>query len=428
MLSFQALIAEVKVNSLKELQTAVQKSGQEIKMVAGQYDLGALSEKSRSINFSGSNNTIDLTGVSVTITVGTVRTSYLVVSGNNNTIIGGEFEDVYKNGLKEITDFSAYNQDRKHLARGLRGAAVMNIEGHQNTVKGIKLTVRGSYPYGYGSIYGIGADNVYGLDKRCGILIKGVSNTLDNVEVQQRAFGHGIYMQGDADKTLIKNSLVEGRLRKSSELYQETAAKDLPNRSNYSLPLENNAPIPKDKVHSLAEDGIRMYKIPGSITVENCTVKKMRGGIRLYLGGPATVKNSTAIDCGMTNWNLPSNGKVQKSSGNFAYSPLSDFRLKRSRTAVDWTIIPSPHAIGSHNLMDLQGNNHHIILNRAKGPIDTNEKRAIVITGKNSTIINNTEYTIILEKSSTGNNVKSYGPVTDKGDNKVSKLKTLSAK
>jgi len=127
----------------------------------------------------------------------------------------------------------------------------------------------------------------------------------------------------------------------------------------------------------------------------------------------------------MMSWNISSNGIIQSSSGNFAYSPLSDFRLKRSRTAIEWTIIPSPHAKGPHNLMDLQGNDHNIILNRTKGPIDDKEKRAIVVTGNNSTIVNNTEYTIVLEKSSRGNRVKSFGPVFDKGNNKVSKIKSI---
>ena len=81
----------------------------------------------------------------------------------------------------------------------------------------------------------------------------------------------------------------------------------------------------------LSEDGIRVYTGGGSVTVENCTVKKMRGGIRLYLGSRATVKNSTAIDCGHTNFNMPTGGKVTDSTGNFAYAPFSDFRLSKSR-------------------------------------------------------------------------------------------------
>ena len=411
--------AQINVNSLAAFRTAVKNSNQEIVLAAGDYNLEDLPSGFRVITFSGSNNTIDLTGVYIQVPVGCIRESYLVVSGNSNTILGGEIEDTYRSGLTEVTDFSAYNQDRTNLAYGLKGAAVMRISGENNWVDGIKLTVRGSYPYGYGSIYGIGSDNVFGLDKRCGILIKGIGNTLDNVEVQQRAFGHGIYMQGDADGTVIKNTLVEGRVRATGELYNETNSFDLPFRSDYKLPLVEGTPaIPTDEVHSLSEDGFRMYNIPGSITIENCTAKKMRGGMRLYLGGDTSVTNSTAIDCGATNWNLPSGGTVTNSSGNFAYAPLTDFRLGRSNTDIEWTIIPSPHATGPHNVADILGNNHNIVLHRAPGPIDTTD-RAIVVTGDNSTIINETEYDIVLESTTSGNTIHSCGggTITDNGTN-----------
>ena len=412
------------VYSLAELVVAVKESNQKIYMKPGRYNLEDLPPKSRHIIMSGSNNRISLKGVYVQVPVGCVHRCYISVTGDNNSIIGGEFEDTYRNGLTEITDFSAYNKDRKNLASGLGGDPVMRISGNNNLTDGIKLTVRGSFPYGYGSIYGIGADHQFGLNKRCGILITGIKNTLDNVEVQQRAFGHGIFMQKGADKTVIKNSLVEGRVRDTKELYEEKKPYDLPFRSNYLLSLEKDRPIPRDEVHSLCEDGIRMYRIPGSITIENCIVKKMRGGVRLYLGGKSSVNKTTSIDCGLTGYNLSSGGKITQSSGNFTYAPLQNFRLNRRDTEIEMTIIPSPNATGPHNIADVNGNNHKITFHRQPGPTDTKEKRAIVISGNNSTITNHTEYTIILKSSARGNKIKSVGPVTDNGsDNKVRKIR-----
>lgn len=81
---------------------------------------------------------------------------------------------------------------------------------------------------------------------------------------------------------------------------------------------------------------------------------------------------------------------------------------------IEWTIIPSPHAEGPHNLTDVLGNNHHIVFHRTPGPIDTN-LRSIVVSGDNSTITNFTEYPIILEASASGNTIYSHGPVTDSG-------------
>jgi len=415
----------VNVSTLLALREAVQKSDQTVVMIPGRYMLTDLPDGSRSFPCSGSNNTIDLSGVYVNVPVGTTRRSYITISGHNNTFKGGTFEDTYPSGLKEVTDFSSYNQNRSTLARGLRGSAVLAVTGDNNRVVSTKLTIRGSFPYGYGSIYGIGSDNVYGLDKRCGIVIKGQSNTIDGCEIQQRAFGHGIYMQSPANKTKIMNCLVEGRMRPSKDLYLETAPKDLPARSKYQQLREGNKPIPRDIMLPLSEDGVRVYTGGGSVTVENCTVKKMRGGIRVYLASHATVTNSTAIDCGWTNFNLPKGGKITGSAGNFAYAPLSDFRLSRSNQDVELTILPSPHAIGPHHVADILGSNHTIVFHRSEGPIDT-DLRPIVVAGDNSFITNETEYPIILEPSAKGNTVVSFGKVTDNGtNNRVSHVEQI---
>jgi hypothetical protein len=229
-------------------------------------------------------------------------------------------------------------------------------------------------------------------------------------------------MQPPADRTVIRNTLVEGVMRPSKDLYRETDSRDLPARSKYRLPLSRNRPIPKDVMLPLAEDGIRAYPRSGSVTVENCTVKKMRGGIRLYLARIATVKNSTAVDCGMTNFNLPRGGTIMGSTGNFAFCPLSDFRLSRSRQKIELAILPSPHAVGPHNLADILGDDHNIVLRRRRGPLDT-DRRPIVVKGSNSVIRNETEYRVVLESSASGNTVVSFGPVTDLGKgNEVSRI------
>lgn len=422
----------IRASTLSELRAALRNSDQAIVMKPGRYTLTDLPRGARDFPCSGSNNTIDLSEVHVTVPVGTTRRSYITISGNDNVFRGGTFEDTYPSGLKEVTDFGAYNKNRSTLAKGLEGSAVLTVTGNDNTVADTRLTIRGSFPYGYGSLYGIGADNVYGLDKRCGILVKGQRNVIDGCDVQQRAFGHGIYLQRPADQTLIKNCIVEGAMRPSNKLYLETDPKDLPVRSNYRLPTENRGrgrsrdrnqnagpAIPRDTMIPLSEDGIRVYAGGGSVVVENCTVKKMRGGIRLYLASRAKVTNCTATDCGHTNFNLPNGGKISGSTGNFAYAPLSDFRLSRSRQQVELTILPSPHAVGPHNLADILGSDHDIVFHRTPGPLDT-QLRPIVIEADNSTIRNETEYPIILQPTASGNTVVSFGQVTDLGANNVS--------
>ena len=396
-------------------------------MKPGRYSLTDLPEKSRNLPVTGSNNTIDLSDVYVAVPVGSVGSEYISISGDGNVFEGGTFEDVYKSGLDQITDFSAYNKDRRNLARGLGGDAVFGIHGENNKVLNTKLTIRGSYPYGYGSIYGIGADNAFGLNKRCGLVVRGKRNTVDGVEVQQRAFGHGIFIQKPSDNTIVKNCLVEGRLRPSKDLYQETAPEDLPVRSNYKMKRNRNRddgpPIPKDTMIPLSEDGIRVYSHGGSVTVENCTVKKMRGGIRTYLSSGAIVTNCTSIDCGLTNFNLPRRGQIAGSTGNFAFAPLIDFPGDKPGQVIQLTIAPSPNIVGPHNIADIRGNSHRIVFTRLPGPIDTN-LRPIVISASNSMIRNETEYPIKLESSASKNTIFSFGPVTGRGsDNNVQQIK-----
>lgn len=425
------------VNSLSDFQAAVQNSDQEIILEAGTYELDDLPIASRFIDCSGSNNTIDMTGVRIRAEVGTTiyDQSYFTVSGDNNVLRNGAIEDYYKSGLDEVTDFSAYNNDRTNLAKGL-SSPVMTVSGNENLVIGFEVTVKGSFPYGYGSQYGINQVNTFGTDKRSGILITGIDgggfgNTLDSVTLNHRAFGHGIFIQSGADETTLKNCYVEGRMRLGADMYNDTETYDLPYRSNYMFPADEaeswkiadfpwtaSFAIPKDVMYPLSEDGIRSYNGTGSVTVENCTVKQMRGGIRLYLASSATVSNSTAIDCGATNFNMPAGSKITGSSGNFSYAPLSDFRLSRSRQDIEMTIIPSPNATGPHNLADVLGGSHNIVFHRTPGPIDTTT-RPIVVYGNNSTIVNETEYTIVLESGTSGNKITSCGPVIDNGNNTV---------
>jgi hypothetical protein len=423
--------AQTNVNSLAQFRIAVQNSNQTIVMQAGEYNLEDLPSGSRVINCTGSDNTIDLTGVRIKILVGSIREVYFIVSGDNNVLKNGAIEDYYQSGLVEVADFSAYNHDRNNLAYGLKGAPVMSITGNGNLVDGLEMTVKGSFPYGYGSQYGIGSTNTFGLSKRCGILITGkdgggVGNTLDHITMYHHAFGHGIFMQNNATETTIKNSYIEGRMRLSDDMYNDTETYDLPYITDYkfpsgddyrTLPFVESYPIPNDVMYPLSEDGIRSYNGSGSVIVENCTVKQMRGGIRLYLATSATVTNSKAIDCGATNYNMPTGGTITGSSGNFSFAPLSDFRLSRSRQNIEMTILPSPNAVGPHNLADILGNDHTIVFHRADGPLDTEETRVIVISGDNSTIVNETEYAIVLEASASGNTITSCGSVTDNGSN-----------
>ena len=441
----------VKVSTLSELRDAVKESNKIIKMKPGNYNITSLPDSLRCFLCSGSNNTIVLSGVYINFPVGTFNESHFNFTGSNNILKGGTFEDTYQNGMVKVTNFGSYNQNRLTMAKGLKGGPNIRVSGNGNTILGIKLTTRGSFPYGYGNMYGIGKDNVTGLDKHCALLITGVGNTVDSCEFQQRAFGHVIYMQKEADKTVIKNTYIEGAVRPSNDLYKETNDGDLPKKFDYKMPLVpmKGLPIPHDVMLNLTEDGIRAYNIPGSVTVENCIVKKCRGGIKLYMAkGDVNVSNCTVLDCVVEGYSMPGGGKVINSRGNAAYGPLIYMHFDGvSNIYIDLNILPSPHAVGNHVFAAIRGTNHTIKLTQKGSPIDAilrpivvgynarfqflttdypnvpdgyeeNYKKYFGHSGYNASeikIMNRTEYPIILGDLSKDNFVESLGVVNDLG-------------
>ncbi len=408
---------DANVFNLTDLRDAMQRDNQTVVVQSGDYSITELASNERFFDVSGDNNTIDLTDVRIVIPVDQTSVAHFTFSGSGNTLLNGSIENVYPNGQTNITNYVSYNADRQDLANG--NDVHIKIPGNNNSIVGTKMTVRGSFPFGYASYFGIGRLNVFGLDKRGGIQVTGSNTLIDGIELYLEAFGHGIFIQEPGDNLTIRDSLVQGLIRETNDMLGE---------GNGSLPFSNSyldadgIRIPANEMDSLAEDGIRAYSRAGSVTVENSVVKNMRGGVRLYLAGDATVRNTVSIDNGLANYNMPNNGTITNSSGNFTYAPLDDNRLSRSRQDIEMTILPSPNAIGSHNIADILGNDHNIVFHRADGPADTQEQRAIVVSGSNSTIRNETEYRIVLESGSSGNTVISAGEVTDNGSNNVSRI------
>ena len=408
---------EPTANSLSELRNALTGSNQTIIMRPGTYNIEDLDTDQRSFQITGNNNTIDMTDVHIKFPVDATRSSHFDITGTGNTFIGGTLENTYPSGIKTITDYVSYNQDRDNLANG--ADMHFRIAGDDTTVIGTKMIVRGSFPFGYGSTFGIGAGSTYGLSKRAAMQIIAENTVIDGISLTVEAFGHGIFIQEPADNTTIRNSLVQGLVRETNDILAEGRG-SLPELNDYQD--RDGNPIERNEALSLAEDGIRSYSRSGSVRVENSTVKRMRGGIRLYLADSATVVDSTALDNGNTNFNLPRDGVVENSTGNFTYGPLHDFASSRSGQDLELTILPSPNAIGSHNIANVQGDGHNIVFHRASGPEDSDEQRVIKVFGNNSTIRNETEYTIELDSDSSGNTIISAGDVRDLGSNSVRRI------
>ncbi len=431
----------VRVSSLEALREAVTESNQQIILEPGEYQVS----DRKGFRLTGSNNDVDLSGTYIKIPMEVASGNSLFrLTGNNITLRGGVLEDTYPNGMTEVTDFGVYNQRRK-----LGGMNEIVISGDDNRIIGIKMTIRGSYPYGYGNMYGIGAGNVVGLKKHCGVQITGNRAIIDGCNIKMEAFGHVIYVQG-GDRTTVRNTVIEGTLRPSNDCYNETEAGDLAKRFNYQLQWPDSVkglPIPRDHMINCTEDGIRAYKGAGHMVVEDCVVKKTRGGIKLYMAKSARVSNCQVLDCVVQGYSVPSGGVITNSSGNAAYGPLLYVHFDgHSNQNIDLKVLPSPHGLGDHPLAAIKGHGHSITFTRADNPMPETLRPIIVgypmrfdflcvdypdvpdgyeehfaeyspKTYKASaiTINNSTSQPVVLGKLSQENTVASLGPVRDFG-------------
>ncbi|PHS04508.1 MAG: hypothetical protein COA78_16480 [Blastopirellula sp.] len=433
----------VKVSSLEALRKAVAKSNQQIILEPGEYQVS----NRRGFQLSGSNNDIDLSGVYIKVPMEIVSGSTLFkLSGDHITLRGGILEDTYPDGKTEITDYGAYNQKNKFGSMN-----EMKISGDDNRVIGMKMTVRGSFPYGYGNMYGIGAGAVVGLRKHCGIQITGNRALIDSCDIKMEAFGHAIYVQG-GDRTTVRNTVIEGTLRPSNDCYNETDAGDLAKKFNHQLqwPEEvKGLPIPRDHMINCTEDGIRAYKGAGDMIVENCVVKKARGGIKLYMAKSARVSNCQVLDCVVQGYSLPSRGVISNSSGNAAYGPLLYIHSdSHSNQKIDLKVLPAPHSLGDHPLAAIKGKGHSITF--TQGGNSKSEKLRPIIVGypmrfdflsvdypdvpaghekhfskyspktyiaSGITIDNGTAHPVVLGKLSQENTITSIGTTKDYGTN-----------
>ncbi|MEM9656852.1 MAG: right-handed parallel beta-helix repeat-containing protein, partial [Planctomycetota bacterium] len=436
----------VRVSSLDALRAAVADSSQQIIMTPGEYEVS----DRQGFQFSGSNNDVDLSGAYIKIPMETASgRSLFRLTGDNITLRGGTLEDVDPDGLTEVVDFGAYNQRKK-----LGGMNEIVVSGSDHRIVGMKMTIRGSFPFGYGNMYGIGRGNVVGLKKHCGIQITGDRAVVDSCDIKMEAFGHVIYVQG-GDRTTVRNTHIEGTVRPSNDCYNETNDGDFAKRFNYQLQWPEQVkglPIARDHMINCTEDGIRAYKGAGDILVENCVVKKTRGGIKLYMAKSARVEHCQVLDCVVQGYSVPRGGVIANCSGNAAYGPLLYVHFdSHTDQQIELEVLPSPHELGDHPLAAINGRGHSITFTQAD---DANHAtaRPIIVgypmrfdflcvdypevpTGYKAhfakyapesyraseiSIDNGTSHPVVLGRLARDNAITSVGPVRDLGvDNRV---------
>ncbi|MEN8870200.1 MAG: right-handed parallel beta-helix repeat-containing protein [Akkermansiaceae bacterium] len=458
---------DVAVSTLDELREAAKNSHQNVTMTPGHYVVKKVTQGEPAFNFTGSHNSFDLTGVTIEMPIamlskmagGRHRSSLrtYLLSGNKITLRGGLFVNTYPYKLEDKIDFGAYNQNPINYPS--ETATEMLVRGDDIRLEGCKMIVRGSSPYGYGNMFGIGGGAVLPLRKHSGILIHGDRAILDGCEVKMEAFGHAIFTQY-ADGTLVKNCYVEGEVRPSNDFLVENDEGDLAKKYRHQIQWPDSVrglKVPKNHMINLVEDGIRAYSGTGRITVENCKVVRTRGGIKLYMAKAATIRNCEVLDCVIQGFSVPRKGIIVNCRGNAAYGPLF-YVHNDSYTSqkIEIEVLPAPHGIGDHPLAAIKGKDHRIKFT-SKNNKGAQLRRPIIIgypmrfdflswdfpkvpagmesllkkfgperyTAERIHLQNETPYPVVLGEHSKGNQVISQGKINDLGSgNKIS----LSAK
>jgi hypothetical protein len=439
--------AKVEISTLDELAEYAAKSDNEVRMKPGTYAVKkTYSDDPKVIfKFTGSDNTFDLTDVRIEIDTQVYADmpntkdvhGYMgfLIYGDDITLTGGVFEDIG-------TQF------------GPRGNNEFTIYGNDFTMKDCQVIIRGSSPYGYGDLFGKGRGSFTRLQKHALMSIMGDDVLIDGCDFKVFTYGHGIHMHGCQDP-VIRNVTMEGVLRLTDEIYEEKTglAAEFDYKMMFPSWLEGQ-PIPKGQMLSLTEDGIRAYtngtnkegekRRTGHVTVENCTVKRMRGCIALSLATGATVTDCTVIEAGSHAFGFPSGATVRGCKGDAAFAPLLSIPYSnRTDEDIEIELVYNENDMGDHPLAKIVGSGHNIKIsyNNSKRPktlrpiilgttgdryTDENTDKETVSknnAARNITLINETAHPVELSRYTEGNTI--YTDSTVKNNGKRNKKYTL---
>ena len=332
------------VDSLAELESYMGRSNQCIQMAPGTYTFDRnnvgpdqLFDEPSILRITGNNNEFNFDNVTFNFATenlsafGRADVRNLQVIGNNNT-------------FRNLT-----MRDTGSQAPSFR-AQSMALDGINNTIEGFDISTNGSFPYGYGDIFGKGGGSVIGHRKHSGILVRGDSITIRNTRLLMRSYGHGIFMQGALD-TVIEGCHVEGELSTvNAVLAEEGTGSPADNVDFLTVWGFNLKDLGRNYRFSLQEDGIRAYpagtpegleeRRTTNITVRNTTVKFMRSGVGVGLAssGEHYVENVTSLGNESGFW-LGSNGTIVNSRGDTSVGPLISEDIRRNGTVGDITVL-----------------------------------------------------------------------------------------
>ena len=433
------------IDSLAQLADYAGRSGQHVKMQPGVYQLadllppevidqrraeavadaerrGAKKLDTHLFRFAGSDNTFDLSGVTIEVDtrlLSVFKNCYIrtfLIAGDRITLRGLTVRDL-GNGPTS------------------RGGNSLSVHGDDVTLENVVLHVRGSYPYGYGDLLGKGGKSIVRHRKHSGLLVCGTNTRLVGCKVYSRAFGHLFYVQGGRNIT-FEDCYAEGELRSTDEMLAETEGPAFEN--GFKSVYKPNV-IQPGYIKSLNECGFRTYgrggpeqRKTGVVTLVNCVAKNVRVGFAFALkdGARSTLQGCEAVACERGYYLRGAN--VTESRGDAQYGPLLYLVGERSdRCVVDLTLTSATSDVTVHALATLSGEGHRVTL-RADVPSPKTVPIMIGFNppggGENSAplsegsakaihLTNHTAMPVVLGAKSNGNRVVTEGPVLSDAGN-----------
>lgn len=351
------------ISSLNELVQYAQMDNQTIKLKPGIYQMDELFPDDTITNrverkqypyldFTGNNNTFDMEDVIFEIDT-RLREKLKHPIHTNEIVVTGK-----ANYLKGLTI--------RHLGEGTSpGGAAFCIEGDSNVVEKFTLYVQGSYPYGYGDLFGKGGPDVIRHKKHSGFLVNGSYAKILDCKLFMRSFGHGFYIQKEASHLLFKNCYVEGEVRSTDEVLKETSgpAYDV-NFRTWTVNREGKYVVTSGYMKSLCEDGFRTYRQNTDIKFINCTAKHTRGGFELRTKGGVYLENCTTIGTERAYW-VNDGAVIKNCKGDANYGPL--LFLEGSNVVADLVVATDESDRMVHSLVTVQGKDNKLTLRTDNG-------------------------------------------------------------
>ena len=350
---------EISIKSLKELADYASQSDNVITMPSGVYPLTDYltvdsmmmrhdREEFPYIVFSGSSNVFNLEGVEIEVDT-ELRTALKPPIHSNEFLITGN-----KNTLKGLRI--------RCVGKGVSpGGTVLEVRGTHNTLRDIILHIAGSYPYGYGDLFGKGRarETVIKHYKHSGLLVTGSNTRLYGCKLYNRSFGHCFFVQLKAENVYFEDCYAEGVIRTTDDILAETSgpAFDV-NFRTWTQNREGEYVVTSGYMKSLSEDGFRTYGEIKNIQFKNCTAKNTRAGFELRTNG-VRLENCTTIGTERAYW-VRDSAVLINCTGDANYGPL--MFVEGSNVDVELIVNPAESDRLVHALLTIQGANNKVVL------------------------------------------------------------------